>query len=208
MSLRNRILHEKLGLSIEEFRDIMVAILVLSLVFSIASGGVNFANSFIVYFAAVLLAFIIHESAHKIVAKRYSLASVYKIWPLGVVLALVLSLVGFVFAAPGSAGIFLRKFGSWKKLYDRFGGQKGVTIREIGIAAAAGPIANIVAAFLLVPVDSLLATKFVFVSAYVALFNLIPIQPLDGARVFTWKSWFWFLLIFIAGILLLSEIMA
>jgi Zn-dependent protease len=36
-----------------------------------------------------------------------------------------------------------------------------------------------------------------YYNGLLALFNLIPIPPLDGSKIFMWKMWFWLFLVFI-----------
>ena len=94
-------------------------------------------------------------------------------------LAIIFSLFGFVIAAPGAVIV------------------RGVQSRkEHGLISAAGPVSNIVLALLfLILLFTVPATAFsivflygVLINGWLALFNMIPVLPFDGAKVWRW-SW-------------------
>ncbi|MCK5636905.1 MAG: hypothetical protein KAH91_05725, partial [Thermoplasmatales archaeon] len=118
-----------------EATHILISILVLTIAFSFwISGGLIFNRNLdliirsIPYaFAGVLTAFFFHELSHKFMAQKYGLWAEYRFFPLGLLLALILSVcTGFVFAAPGAV-MFM-------------GGSR---YHETGRIAMAGPLANI-----------------------------------------------------------------
>jgi len=47
--------------------------------------------------------------------------------------------------------------------------------------------------------------KLSYFNGLYAVFNLIPIPPLDGTKIFVWKEWLWVLLIFISVLSVLSS---
>ncbi|MCD6411161.1 MAG: Zn-dependent protease [Thermoplasmata archaeon] len=112
-------------------------------------------------------------------------------YPEGLVFALLIgALLGFVFAAPGAVTI-----------------QGGARRFEIGRIAAAGPIANIVVAFislvgyLSLGLDSNLGKILgflCFINIFLAIFNLLPFDPLDGKKVIVWNAFAWGILMAIA----------
>ena len=114
------------------------------------------------------------------------------------VLALLGSLIGFVFAAPGAVYIQpqVKKGFAWTI--------HRLTKKEFGLIAAAGPVINILFGFVFVYIipyfpnyNSIiyLAARFSF---FLALFNMLPFGPLDGAKVSDW-SWAAWATIVVAG---------
>ena len=184
-----------------ELRDIVISALALAIAFSISwSGGVaGLAHLTLITISAALIAvsvsFILHEMAHRFLAKRYGCYAEYRMWPQGVAIALLLSLAGVVFAAPGAVMIHPRS--------DLWGNRAHITERKMGLISLAGPITNLLIAGLftianlLVPWNSLaLGGANVWelgigINIWLALFNMLPIFILDGAKVFRWNKKVW-----------------
>jgi Zn-dependent protease len=144
---------------------------------------------------AVITGFLLHEMAHKFVAQKYGAWAEFRIFPLGLVLALVFSFLGFVFAAPGAVYI-----------------QGRIGKRENGLISVAGPATNLgfgalcVALGYLFPISSDLAIVLNLVGSinlFLALFNLIPITPLDGSKVVRWNLPIYLIVVVASGALLL-----
>jgi Zn-dependent protease len=181
--------------SVIEIRDIIIAWLALGVAFSfaLAGGGFTlFASSFsisdVFYLIGISLVtvgtgFVFHELSHKFVAQRYGYWAEFRMWPMGLVLALVTSLIGIIFAAPGATYI----------------SGTNISLGENGRISVAGPLTNVAIAilfspFLLLDSSSLLwAVGFIGVriNVFLALFNLLPLGPLDGAKVFRWSKPVW-----------------
>lgn len=132
-----------------------------------------------VSFLAVSTAFLMHELAHKRVAQRFGCFAEYRMSPIGLVLGLFTSLVGFIFALPGAVMISGR-----------------ITRRENGIISLAGPLTNIVVgavclafAFLLAPGTLVWAVFAIIaqIALILAVFNMLPVPPLDGSKVALWN---------------------
>ena len=177
-----------------EIRDIVIAWLALGLAFSLSfvsrfdilgSGGLG-SSAFVTYFVIAVLTvgpgFVFHELSHKFVARRYGFWAEFRMWPMGLVLALVTSLLGFIFAAPGATYI------------------SGMNISkpENGKISLAGPAVNVFIAVLFLPL-ALNGAGFwgelgyfgTYINFFLALFNMLPLGPLDGAKVFRWNLVIW-----------------
>jgi Zn-dependent protease len=141
---------------------------------------------FLVTALGVLIAITIHEYAHAWAADklgdptprmrgRLTLNPLKHLDVMGTILLLV---VGFGWAKP--VDINPRYFSDWR--------------RSVMVVASAGPLSNIVLAFVLglvfkaglVPPDGVLAVFILFlvrINIALAVFNLIPIHPLDGSKI-------------------------
>ena len=193
----------------KEVRDILIAWVALAAAFTIAysggiSGGVSliaggFPYLFVVAFIAVGSGFVLHELMHKFTAERYGYWAEFRMWVMGIVLALITSTLGFIFAAPGATYIQ----------------GNNVSDRQNGIISVAGPATNVCLAILFLLVGNVGITNGLVddisfvgynVNLFLALFNLLPVMPLDGAKVFRWNKVIWIMffgplaLIFLYGI--------
>jgi len=176
-----------------EVRDIAVAYLSLGLAFSIlllrgglvsltAPGIGQVAEAVAIALIAVGPGFVLHELSHKFAARRYGHWAEFRMWPLGLLLALVTSLIGFIFAAPGATYI----------------SGINITKEENGKISLAGPLTNVAVALVFVPLflfgsDFVQTLGFfgVYINLFLALFNMIPVLPLDGAKVLSWSGRRW-----------------
>ncbi len=179
-----------------EVRDILIAWLGLGVAFSFAlSGGgltlilgntgISLADAF--YLVAISLVtvgtgFVFHELSHKFVAQRYGYWAEFRMWPLGLVLALVTSLLGFIFAAPGATYI----------------SGTDISQSQNGRISLAGPLTNVAIAALFLPfwlfgggIWVAVGTIGVRINVFLALFNMLPIGPLDGSKVYRWNLPVW-----------------
>ena len=180
--------------SVIEVRDIIIAWLALGTAFSLSiasrtslfgSGSFN-ETGFVYYLALALLTvgpgFVFHELSHKFVAQRYGFWAEFRMWPMGLVLALLTSLLGFIFAAPGATYI----------------SGSNISKQENGKISIAGPAINVVIAALFLPF-TFFGTGFLadlgsfgtYINLFLALFNLLPLGPLDGAKVWRWNKLIW-----------------
>lgn len=188
-----------------EITHILISILVLTVAFSFwITGGIirnqdfNIIIKSVPYaFAGVLTAFFVHEVSHKFIAQKLGLWAEYRMYPLGLILALILSVfTGWVFAAPGAV-MFM-------------GGSKSY---ENGKIAVAGPLANIIIASAALPLyivfyESTIAPLIGFIcliNAFLGTFNLLPFGPLDGTKIIRWNATAWIVLL-IYSIILLTQI--
>lgn len=189
-----------------EIRQLLIAILALSGAFTVLFVRYDPAyleNPFIllilfgVSFLSVGTGVGLHEIMHKIVAQRYGLWAEFRYDLRGLALAFVFAFIGFIFGAPGATWI-----------------SGTVTREQNGRISAAGPVTNIVlgTAFLLAwmatPATSAVADTLAFAFYEVAIinvvlggFNLIPVMPLDGAKVWAWNKGIWVGLVAIVAVL-------
>lgn len=171
-----------------EARDIVISVFVLALAFA----SYNLAALPITLFI-ITAVFLSHELAHRTIARRYGCFAEYRMWPFGLMLALVSSLFGFIFAAPGAVYIspYVRR--RFAFTVARFGK------REYGLIALSGPATNIImGAVFLLAASATLPDFFAYILAlasrisfFLALFNLLPFAPLDGEKVFSWNKAVW-----------------
>jgi Zn-dependent protease len=198
--------HGKVRFGRQELMHIGIAAVVLTFAFSMAlfsksslslvmSGNWSDAAFVIgIAAAAVLSGFLLHELAHKVMAQRYGAWAEFRIFPMGLMLALVFSFVGFVFAAPGA--VYIQGRLSWK---------------QNGLVSIAGVVTNITlgavffALFLVAPLGSLglVLQGLATINLFLAVFNLLPISPLDGSKVLKWNAGIWVGTLTIAIVLLL-----
>lgn len=177
-----------------------------ALAFAVLFGGVSFGDistltspAFLrVLLVAALTAgvgVILHELAHRVVARSFG-ADAYFVANDGMlIISVILAFTGFLFAAPGAV---------W---------HRGATSpRQLGLIAAAGPIVNVVlalvfAAALFVAEGAGFSRGLVYfglqmgflVNGLLAVFNMIPFGPLDGAKVLAWNGLFFGVLIAVAA---------
>lgn len=193
-------------ISINEAKNILISVIVISLALSISEGGglsifLQPAKlSFIISFFAVTvgIGFVLHELAHKFTAIKFGGYAEFKMWTTGLMLALVFSIFGFVFVAPGAVYIYAPR----------------ATKKQIGLISLAGPLTNLILAFvffalaLIVPFKTGNINIWYFASKiniWLGLFNMLPIFPLDGSKIMNWNFYIWgfFALLFFLGMLYL-----
>ncbi|MCX8174928.1 MAG: site-2 protease family protein [Candidatus Micrarchaeota archaeon] len=183
----------------DEAFEMAVSILAIALVFTFYDRGLSVEPSaFIFYMAAGVITlgsgFVMHELAHKYFAIRYGARARFKAWPAGLALALALVVVPQIIWGPAAAIFFIAPGAVY--IY----ALRGISIRQNGIISLAGPAMNwaVAAVFLALAVifsqSILLSTVLLFgfrVNLMLALFNLIPIPPLDGSKVVAWDWRVW-----------------
>jgi Zn-dependent protease len=139
----------------------------------------NYFQSFLISAIAVGLGFLVHELCHKIVAQRFGLAAEFRASYFMLWLAVLISFLGFVFAAPGAVMINGRP-----------------TKKQNGLISIAGPISNIVLALLFSLLFFSASNQFlqimfrygVIINVWLALFNMLPFWLLDGKKVIQWDK--------------------
>ena len=180
-----------------EVRDIIIAWVGLGLAFTIAllggafgiqnpaSAGLGAAPLvFIIALVTVGSGFVLHELSHKFTAQGYGYWAEFRMWPFGLVLALATSLIGFIFAAPGATYI----------------SGTNISASENGKISLAGPLTNVGVALAFLPFALYFPSDTFFgelgligtqINIFLGLFNMLPVMPLDGAKVFHWSKIRW-----------------
>ncbi len=184
-----------------ELKDLVISWFALSLAFMFLFTGVRFGSFFegvsklsfdllFVFLFIVAVSFITHELAHRQVAKKLGFNAKFEMWPTGLLIAVVSSLFGIIFAAPGAVVISAGIVNSRRNLEEA----------SFKISAA-GPIANIVLGAILLYSVFIFGSPELFLAAqiniWLALFNLLPFPPLDGSKIFQHnpKAWVFIFLI-------------
>lgn len=182
-----------------EIKDLIISVLVIALIFSYSINNRNIQaalNQLPFFLVVVVVAFLFHELAHRFVARKFGCVAIYKIWSEGLLFSLVFSLItGAIILAPGAVIIYPYMFG-------RFGYRRThLSESESGLISIAGPVTNLFfAAFFRLFTGDLFGFLS-FVNAWLALFNLLPVPPLDGSKVMRWKPWVWLVSFILAGVL-------
>ncbi|MBI4010145.1 MAG: hypothetical protein HY361_03060 [Candidatus Aenigmarchaeota archaeon] len=195
----------------DEVRDIALAIVATTfilIVTPIPSFGIKFIPGYII---GILFGFLLHELAHKGMANRLGAEAFFKIWPQGIAIGILFALVStWKFLAPGAVVVFGHKFGRWKYRSDRaFTTPHGAALSsgEMGLISVAGPIVNIILAYLFSAIPGQIFQDIAYINAVLAVFNLIPIPPLDGSKVMLWNAVIWLFVIIIAAVPILSALL-
>ncbi|WP_298500060.1 site-2 protease family protein [uncultured Methanobrevibacter sp.] len=185
-----------------EIRDLIIAFIVISLCFGIANTGRDM-NALLHLLPFIMvgvgLGFILHELGHKFVSMKYGYWAEFKLWPQGLLFALVTSFFGFVFAAPGAVYTYANY----------------MTDEINGKISLAGPIVNIVLALAFLAVATwvypsaftsetsviifIVCSMGFSINSFLAAFNLLPVGNLDGSKVLRWNIGIWIIAIAIAG---------
>ena len=145
----------------------------------------------IVYAIAIAPAFLVHETAHKVVARKYGCWAEFRASPGGLRFGIfIAALTGIVFMAPGAVMV------------------AGNTTRsQFGKIALAGPVSNValwglgLGAILLGaanhPLGELILYPWLWGNAILGLFNMLPFGPLDGKKIRSWSLpvfWIWLII--------------
>ncbi|UXM85573.1 site-2 protease family protein [Methanococcus aeolicus] len=168
-----------------EIRDLAVSTFAIALIFAWNGGSIipiinmNFIITFIVILIAVGTGFVLHELAHRTVARHFGAISEFRAWYNGLAIALVLKiLIGTTFIAPGAVYI-------WKDY---------LTSRENGLISIAGPLTNVALAIVFymfylmhIPIISDIGYHGYYINIFLAGFNMIPIPPFDGSKILSWN---------------------
>ncbi|MBW2965354.1 hypothetical protein KY363_07900 [Candidatus Woesearchaeota archaeon] len=165
-----------------ELFDLFKAWIVIGIAFAIVMNGLRFNFSFFVAVFISLLTvgvgFLFHELAHKFLAQRYGCFAEFRSFDHMLILALLMSFVGFLFAAPGAVMI-----------------SGHLTRKQNGRISAAGPAMNLAVALVFLgvfmaapPAWSIVGSYGFRINSWLALFNMIPFAMFDGKKIFDWSK--------------------
>lgn len=192
----------QLHTSEKELKDLSMAWLLISIAFAILRTSENGMQGFmskgflvmiIISAVTVGIAFLFHELAHKIVAQKYNCWAEFRADITMLVLAVMMSFLGFVFITPGAVMIFGH-----------------ITKRQNGIISLAGPTTNIMLAILMLPLlfiektgiwNEIIISGYI-INAWLALFNMIPLWNFDGAKIWAWNKVTYIITALIAAVLI------
>lgn len=180
----------------KEITDLLKAWIAISLAFGIVinrgfSFGAEFAYSFVLSALTVGVAFIFHELSHRAVARHFGCWAEFRSFDAMLVLAVLMSFLGFVIAAPGAVMI-----------------SGPVGKRRNGMISAAGPGANLILASIFLAVGMTLAVPAALknvvaygflINTWLALFNMLPFGLFDGRKILAWNKVVYALMILVAA---------
>jgi Zn-dependent protease len=171
-----------------EIKELLKAWAAISLAFAIAMGGVNSFSLKLLTLSGLTvgIGFLLHELGHKFVAQTYGYPAEFRSFDTMLLLAVLLSFSGFVFAAPGAVFIGLMP-----------------TLEENGKISAAGPLASLGIALIFLLLQTLVGPSLLFsygfqINSWLAFFNLLPILNLDGSKILAWNKGVYALLVLTA----------
>ncbi|HIK01829.1 TPA: site-2 protease family protein [archaeon] len=164
----------------KELQDLGISVIIMSAVVAVS---MRIPMMFIFAILAIGPGFILHELGHKFMAQKKGYHAHYKMWKNGLIFAAFLSIFGWTFIAPGAV---------------YFGGRVRHSDRNVGLVAVVGPMINVLLAvffmtFMYTGNGFLVTLGWIgaYVNSFLAIFNLIPIYPLDGQKVFKWDWRIW-----------------
>ncbi len=190
----------------KEIKDLFFAWIMISLAFTILFSGIStlfnnpsfFILSFLISGFTAGIGFLLHELMHKYVAQNYGLKAEFVAFYNMLFLAIGFSFFGFILAAPGAVMMQGRR----------------ITKEQNGKISLAGPMTNIVLGLgFLIPLIFLKPEGILrifldyglIINALLALFNLIPLGPFDGKKIWEWNKTIHIITVLIALGLFLSK---
>ena len=163
-----------------EIVDITKAWIAISIAFAIVLTGLSFSVQFLVGVAVAALTvgvgFLAHELAHKVVAQRYGCFAEFRANYSMLIIAVLMSFFGFVFAAPGAVMIA--------------GGH--IDFKRNGKISLTGPLINLILSVIFLGLffmhPNIIFGYGFIINAWLGMFNMIPFGFFDGRKIFMWNK--------------------
>ncbi len=184
--------------SLDELKSIIIMIIVAAFIVSFKGWGdqifdftigiKNFFKALLIMTAIILT----HLSCQRIAALHAGFRAEHKLWWFGIILGLILVLVSngnFWFL--GFSGLFIHHLAVHRLGYFRY----GTNTLAFSMASIAGPLSVIILGTFVKTIDLYITGNIIFInheliheffvlSWVYAAYNLLPIPPLDGSRIF------------------------
>ncbi len=175
-----------------ELEHVAIALFVITLALTFHF-RLPIVRGFVIMLLTFGVAFIAHELAHKFVAQRYGFWAEFRYWETGLILGFMMAFTPLLFLAPGA--VYISAY--------------GISMRQNAYISLAGAATNVTLALIFSifsPIFSPDLSSFaVRINLLLAIFNLLPIPPLDGSKVFAWNPKKW--AIIFLSLIILREIL-
>lgn len=182
--------HWRINFRGSELSQLLLAWLVLGFCFSISA--LSTPSLFPIRFFSSLitlgLGFIVHELAHRYVARMYGCWAEFRVWPFGLALAVIFALASggrMIFAAPGAVYIVPMAY------------PLRLNRKAEGLISLVGPLAQLLVTILFYPLASiggvigLIGSMGWRINLWQVAFNVLPYGMLDGRKILNWSRMVW-----------------
>lgn len=182
----------------EEIRNVIITILVATFVFAYNDGSSTFSlffwlTNFIKVMIVVAISYFLHISVQKIVAFGPGYRVEYKLWIYGIIISLLFTILtkGKLYVLM-LGGVIVYMIAAHRLGMFRY----GISSTYELVIGAVGPITNVFLAFLAkmlyIATASQLFHQIMVINLVIAVYNILPIPPLDGATAFFGGGFFAF----------------
>lgn len=179
----------------QEWTSFAITVAVITLIIGLDDGRSSFhlgpwLGNFILMFIAAAITVFVHHLGHRIAGLHVGFRVEYSIWWYGILISLMLAIVSrgkLWFLIPGGIMVYWMP----KHRIGRF--RYGPNMYNFSMICLMGPIANILLATMIKTIDVWFGIgiteiyffdRLFFLNWAYAIFNLLPIPPLDGSRIF------------------------